>query len=345
MKQFISLMLVVLLLAALFAGCGQTEGQTTSEIPASAGETQTASAGETQTNPAEEPRTTGPEAPETAETPEESSAAPEDEFDMDLFLAETLAAHPDAGAEELCRAMLESPYFRLFGYDSTEYFYPGLNYEYKPEGVREAGCVVDNAGGSGAVIMVLIPEEGTDPDALAKALHENAMPDWVNFEDPLDSVASYVIEGKVILAMYNHDMQPVEGPVAGMARDFVEIFHAWAAEHPTGSCLELADWFRTHQRICGMDAYEVQEGVLTGFGDYEHEVEIKGFSEGAVFAPQMSPSNFIGYVFRPAEGTDAEAFIAMLRENANLNWGVCVSANTIITETDGDLVLFMMCSE
>ncbi len=339
MKQVISLLLALLLLAALFAGCGQTDGQTSSESPATAtgGPQSTAApAGETQSAPA---------GSETPETPADTGTAPADEFDMDLFLAETLAAHPDAGAEELCRAMLESPYFRLYGYDSTEYFYPGLNYEYKPEGVREAGCVVDNAGGTGTVILVLIPEEGTDAEALSEELLENAMPGWVNFEDPLDRQASYVIDGKVILALYNHDMQPVEGPVAGMARDFVEIFHAWAAEHPAGSCLELADWFRTHQRICGMDAYAVQEGVLTGFGDYEHEVEIKGFSEGAVFAPQMSPSNFIGYVFRPAEGTDAEAFIAMLRENANLNWGVCVSANTVITETDGDLVLFMMCSE
>ena len=35
----------------------------------------------------------------------------------------------------------------------------------------------------------------------------------------------------------------------------------------------------------------------------------------------------------------------MLEENANLAWNVCMAANTVIVETDGDFVLFMMCDE
>ena len=42
---------------------------------------------------------------------------------------------------------------------------------------------------------------------------------------------------------------------------------------------------------------------------------------------------------------NAESFAKMLEENANLGWNICMVANTIITETDGEYVLFMMCQE
>ena len=51
------------------------------------------------------------------------------------------------------------------------------------------------------------------------------------------------------------------------------------------------------------------------------------------------------YLFRLAPEADKEAFAAMLEENANLAWNVCMAANTVIVETDGDFVLFMMCDE
>lgn len=71
-----------------------------------------------------------------------------------------------------------------------------------------------------------------------------------------------------------------------------------------------------------MDAYKVEEGRLNGFGDFESETEIKGFTDAETFTPQMSPSTFIGYVFRPTE--DADAFIAMLRENA------CIAQKNVV---------------
>ena len=39
------------------------------------------------------------------------------------------------------------------------------------------------------------------------------------------------------------------------------------------------------------------------------------------------------------------AFVKSLEDNANLAWNICMVANTVIIETDGNAVLFMMCSE
>lgn len=335
MKQFVSLILAVLLLAALLAGCGEN-AQQGSTAPQTTAASQT---GETPASTAENPVSTG-DSPVITTEPHGEAKGP---LDMKAFLEQLVREHPEANAEALCAAILESPYFTMFQAENTEFYFPGLQFAYQPKNVDEASCVVDYMGGSGALIYVFVPEADADPQALANALKENAMPEWMNYEKPLANVESWVIDGKVFLAMYPDNMLPVEGPIAGQARDFVELFHSYLAEHPEADCQELAAYFATHQKLCGMDAYKVQEGRLTGFGDFETETQITGFSDGAVFTPQMSPSTFIGYVFRPAE--DADAFIAMLREKANLAWNVCVEANTIITETDGGLVLFMMCTE
>ena len=353
MKRIICLLLAVLLLAALLAGCAETPKPTDTNAEAtgdSAKNTETAAqtetAADTGTEPAEtEPVETEPIETEPARTePAGSGEDPEEEFAMEEFLDQLVKSHPGAGAEELCRAMLESPYFALFQLESTEFYFPGLDFEYRPERVDEACCVADYVSGSGAVVYFFVPEQDADPVALANELAENAMPNWVNYDNPLDRVAAGVLgdNDRVFLAMYRSDMKPVEGPVAGKARDFVEMFHAYLAENPEADCLELAQYFAAHQRMTGMDTYQVAEGQLVGFGDMERVAEIKGFSDGAIFTPQMSPSTFIGYVFRTEE---PEAFMAMLRENANLNWNICVAADTVITEADGNAVLFIMCTE
>ena len=348
MKRILCLLLALLMLAALLTGCGPTADPAASTSPR-----------ETEAGPAtegsKEAETPGTEAlpPETEARPSDTEAPPDapvdtdEPFDAERCLQDLVRAHPDAGPEALCDLLREDPYFILFNAESTEYYYPGLNYEYSPEGIREAACIVDFISGSGAVIYAILPEEGTDADALARTLLENAQPDWMNFDRPLDQVRSFVIDGKVFLAMYRGDMQPLDGDIAEKPRDFVDLFRAYLEEHPQTGCLDLAEYFASHQKLCAMDVNAVEEGPLTGFFSFEDEVpkEITGFAEGAVFAPQISPSTFIGYVFRLEDGADRDAFADMLRENANLAWNVCVAADTIIIETEGNLVLFMMCTE
>lgn len=333
MKQFFCLLLAVLLLTALFTGCVRAANPHDPTVKPSkptetAAETESAQTGATETEPVG-----------SSEAPEEP-----ERFDMKSFLEQFVAAHPEANAKELSLALLEDSYFTMFQQESTEFYFPGLNFEYTPKQLDEASCVVDYMSGSGALVYFFVPEQGADSDALCSELLENAQPDWMDYEHPLDQVEIGMLRDDLIyLAMYRGDMKPVEGPIAEKAEDFIEMFRAYLAEHPEAGCLELAQYLAGHQKLCSMYTEPVAEGQLVGFGDMEHLEEIKGFSDGALFNPQISPSTLIGYVFRSSG--DSEAFMTMLRENANLNWNICVSADKVVTEAEGDMVLFMMCSE
>ena len=86
-------------------------------------------------------------------------------------------------------------------------------------------------------------------------------------------------------------------------------------------------------------AMSVEEGYLTGFDN----TEIKGFKEGAMFAPMIGTIPFVGYVFTLAEGTNAADFIATLKDAANLRWNICTSADEMVTGSSGNKVFFVMC--
>ena len=378
MKRMIPIVLILALCLGLLAGCktadvpettksncaeapGTSDSANAPDATAEAPESTDGLPGTTTEAPAlttgapddaEDSSAVPTEVPDTAPVdsaiPEPASTEPgepAERFDLSGFLIDLAQAHPDAGTEELCSAILESPYFTMYTLESTEYYYPGFAWDYEVHDVRSAHCAVDYLTGSGSLVYVIEPEEGVDIDALASELFEKADPGWSFSENGPDSLFSIVENGKIFLAMYHADMQPVTGPIAETARDFVELFHARRAEQPEDGCLALADWFISRQKLAEMYTAPVEPGRLTGFGSFDEETEITGFAEGALFNPMLSPNTFIGYVFRLEEGADQEAFIAQLRDNANLAWNVCVEANTIITETDGDYVLFMMCTE
>lgn len=82
----------------------------------------------------------------------------------------------------------------------------------------------------------------------------------------------------------------------------------------------------------------VEQGLLSGFGN----AEIKGFKEGVMFGPAIGSIPFIGYVFTLDDGTDAEAFVKTLKDNADLRWNICVEAEEMVCETVGDKVFFVM---
>lgn len=122
--------------------------------------------------------------------------------------------------------------------------------------------------------------------------------------------------------------------------DFVDMFHTYVKEHAAESCLDVTKYLASHQKFTEMMTAEKEEGMLMGF-----KSEIKGFAEGAACEPMMSPNLFIAYVFRVPADADADKFQNMLKEKADLAWNVCMIVDTIIVEREGDLVLFMMCSE
>ena len=106
------------------------------------------------------------------------------------------------------------------------------------------------------------------------------------------------------------------------------------------SAQELADALITNEIIpFAGGAMPVEQGWLMGFG----EAEITGFSEGVMFAPMIGTIPFVGYVFTLEDGTDANAFVTTLKDNADLRWNICTEAEEMVTETVGNKVFFVMC--
>ncbi len=108
----------------------------------------------------------------------------------------------------------------------------------------------------------------------------------------------------------------------------------------TGTAQEIADRLIQNEIIQFMGgAMPIEEGLLSGFDN----AEIKGFKEGAMFAPMMSSIAFVGYVFELPEDADVEAFKTTLKDSANLRWNICVEAEELIVENEGNKVFFLMC--
>ena len=132
MKKSICIILAALLLAALFAGC-QPPANPAASTEKSAGTT--SAPAESTEAPAQTDETPETEArPSETEAPPDAPVDTDEPFDAERCLQDLVRAHPDAGPEALCGFLREDPHFLLFNAESTEYYYPGLNYEYSPEG-------------------------------------------------------------------------------------------------------------------------------------------------------------------------------------------------------------------
>lgn len=107
-----------------------------------------------------------------------------------------------------------------------------------------------------------------------------------------------------------------------------------------GTAQEIADRLIKNEIIQFMGgATPVEEGLLSGFDN----TEIKGFKEGVMFAPMMSSIAFVGYIFEIPEDADVDAFKTTLKDSANLRWNICVEAEELIVENEGNKVFFLMC--
>lgn len=85
----------------------------------------------------------------------------------------------------------------------------------------------------------------------------------------------------------------------------------------------------------------IEPGYLAGFGN----TEISGFTQGVSFAPMIGTIPFVGYIFKLEEGTDAEAFQNLLKDNADLAWNICTQADELVVEVSGNTVFFLMCPD
>ena len=111
------------------------------------------------------------------------------------------------------------------------------------------------------------------------------------------------------------------------------------AKAPSMGVQALAEALISNPAIAFMGgASPVSEGLLNGFGN----TEIKGFKEGAMFAPMIGSIPFVGYVFELDDAANAPAFISTLKSNADLRWNVCVEADEMVTGSVGSKVFFVM---
>jgi predicted small lipoprotein YifL len=125
-----------------------------------------------------------------------------------------------------------------------------------------------------------------------------------------------------------------------MGQILLDDFKAIIADNADATAMDIANELIKNE-VIGFrpDVMEVSEGWLSGF-DAE---EIKGFKNGAVFAPMMGSIAFIGYVFELEDGADVDAFMQTLETEANPSWQICVSADETVIEKSGNTVFFLMC--
>lgn len=119
-----------------------------------------------------------------------------------------------------------------------------------------------------------------------------------------------------------------------------EEFHVIKAENAEITAQEMADKILANPMIqFGGASMEIEEGLLTGFGN----AEITGFNNGVMFAPMIGTIPFVGYVFTLDEGADVDAFMQTLRDNADPRWNICTEAEETIVENADNMVFFVMC--
>lgn len=125
-----------------------------------------------------------------------------------------------------------------------------------------------------------------------------------------------------------------------IGQTLLNSFHEILNENPSVSMEELADGILSND-IIQFDGVQtpVENGLLTGFGN----TEITGFKSGIMFSPMISSIPFVGYVFKLEDSNNAEEFIQMLKDNADLRWNICTEADEMIADYSGDTVFFIMC--
>ena len=180
------------------------------------------------------------------------------------------------------------------------------------------GCGTTNSGNDAVV------EEGADMNQPAAA------PEDTPAEMPMPTVGDENTTPEV--------GAEVSGDTVGTM--LAEEFHALKAENVEITAKEMADAILANPMIqFGGTTMDVEPGLLTGFGN----TEITGFNSGVMFAPMIGSIPFVGYVFTLEDGTDADAFMQLLSDNADPRWNICVEAEETIIENADNMVFFVMC--
>ena len=108
--------------------------------------------------------------------------------------------------------------------------------------------------------------------------------------------------------------------------------------NPEASAIDIANTLSTNPVIQFMAmASESEPGYLAGFSE-----EITGFESGASYGPMIGSIAFIGHIFKLADGSDVNAFIANLKSKADPRWNICVAADYTQVGAYENTVYFLM---
>ncbi len=177
------------------------------------------------------------------------------------------------------------------------------------------------------------PSEGTSSEAPV-ATEAPATPEAT--EAPVEDVegeqSDEVVEGET-----------TEGEVSGetLGNMLLADFNAALTEDASLDATALAEKLCANEMasLIGPVTMPVEPGFLMGFNNYE----VTGFEEGVMFAPMIGSVPFVGYVFTLPADADADAFVTGLKDNADLRWNICVEADELVAEANGNKVFFVMC--
>ncbi len=124
---------------------------------------------------------------------------------------------------------------------------------------------------------------------------------------------------------------------ATVANTFAEAFKAEAAkEGATANTIATA--LSTNELVAFMPmVQDMEAGYLAGFS-----ADITGFKACTAFVPMIGTIPFVSYVFELEADADKDAFVATLKDNANLRWNICTAAEEMVVETVDNFVFFVM---
>lgn len=178
------------------------------------------------------------------------------------------------------------------------------------------------------------PSEGTSNEAPV-ATEAPAAPEAT--EAPAEDAEGEVIGGEVV------EGETTEGEVSGetLGNMLLADFNAALTEDASLDATALAEKLCANEMasLIGPVTMPVEPGFLMGFNNYE----VTGFEEGVMFAPMIGSVPFVGYVFTLPADADADAFVTGLKDNADLRWNICVEADELVAEANGNKVFFVMC--
>lgn len=138
-----------------------------------------------------------------------------------------------------------------------------------------------------------------------------------------------------------------EAPAGGEATDetvgntLFGAFNDYVSANADADALTIAGEMAAQEcvSLIGPVTMEVEPGFLNGFGNYE----VTGFDQGVMFAPMIGSIPFMGYIFSLPADADVDAFVTGLRDNGDLSWNICTSADEMVVGSNGNKVFFVMC--